>query len=515
MRNFLTIALALLLTEAAYGAVPLSFTHHGVLKENGELVNGSHNISAAIYDGNKLIAEKSDTISVESGLYTITIPNIDPTSIHEAASLQLAITIDGEELEPYLPINSVPYAITAQTSHSASSVNCERCITPDHLNFNALQDSSLPTCAEGELLRANGSLWECAPQVKIMTGKIGFNDGTSFVASLFGYKESEIVVPTPTINACACDTDNGPECSSSFTSIEDQGPKCFDKDGAAYHIFSRVPYALPIPGAAVLDGGFLGLGTGKPETPLHIRSASGENSYEAIVADTVPEILLEDLDGDDYKIKVDAGKLKVLKVNGSQANEVLSLGSDGLSVSGKIGNASLANNSVNSANIINLSIEGEDINKNTISVDKVIWGQFLNKIYPVGSIYLSFNLSTADQVATALGGGKWVRLDDNNTFWTASSNGGKKISAGLPNITGTLTSADNVDHAFLADELASVTGAFSVTGAGTKYGMSESSSVKWGYSSLSFSAKSSNSIYGASSTVQPPAYRVYAFQRTE
>lgn len=143
---------------------------------------------------------------------------------------------------------------------------------------------------------------------------------------------------------------------------------------------------------------------------------------------------------------------------------------------------------VNVNNVIN------DINS------KLDTSALLDKIYPVGSIYLSINnVSPASFI-----GGTWTPLPNNQALWLVTSGAGSSISAGLPNITGNLN--------FYAYDLANnKSGCFS-------------SSWRWGSGAggsgndagkIEFNASNSNSIYGNSNTVQPPAYKVYGWRRTE
>ena len=131
---------------------------------------------------------------------------------------------------------------------------------------------------------------------------------------------------------------------------------------------------------------------------------------------------------------------------------------------------------------------------------KVTVSDLLSKVYPVGSVYLSINNTSP---ASFLGG-NWEMLAANYALWTATSNAGTTIAAGLPNITGYLQSCthdSNPDDGKLFTnsnyETANI--------AGSK-----------GYYKLSrhnFNASKSNSIYGNSSIVQPPAYKIYAWKR--
>ena len=95
-------------------------------------------------------------------------------------------------------------------------------------------------------------------------------------------------------------------------------------------------------------------------------------------------------------------------------------------------------------------------------------------------------------------------------FVEGSATAGTVKSAGLPNITGRLASKNNVNDVrnidqFLADRLSEVSGAFSVEGEGTKKVIDDGSTGGMGYDALNFNASASNSIYGSSNTVQPPA----------
>lgn len=134
----------------------------------------------------------------------------------------------------------------------------------------------------------------------------------------------------------------------------------------------------------------------------------------------------------------------------------------------------------------------------------------LEYIYPVGSIYMSTNnVSPASFL-----GGTWTPLDEGYTLWTTktSGQGGAKISAGLPNITGTtpmLNSLWNyVDATPFNGEL---TGAmYSYTGVYNGPGPTGSDKCQ---TRIGFDASKSNSIYGNSTTVQPPAIKVYMWER--
>ena len=127
----------------------------------------------------------------------------------------------------------------------------------------------------------------------------------------------------------------------------------------------------------------------------------------------------------------------------------------------------------------------------------------LNKVYPIGAVYLSVNTTSP----ATLFGGTWVELSSGNALWVTSvsaGNAGQTISAGLPNITGSIT----VDAQY---NLCAADGAFSMS---TQSGDRNNGSTAQTKPKYSFDASRSNAIYGNSTTVQPPAIRVYAWKRT-
>lgn len=130
----------------------------------------------------------------------------------------------------------------------------------------------------------------------------------------------------------------------------------------------------------------------------------------------------------------------------------------------------------------------------------------LGKIYPVGSIYMSVNnVSPASFL-----GGTWTPLEAGRTLWTTTTagQGGTPLEAGLPNIMG------------LVEAVITTTGSGALVSSGlannnTPDYFDYDSGGGWGQARLlGFDASESNSIYGNSTTVQPPAIRVYMWRRT-
>lgn len=118
-------------------------------------------------------------------------------------------------------------------------------------------------------------------------------------------------------------------------------------------------------------------------------------------------------------------------------------------------------------------------------------------IYPIGSVFATTGNAPAR--------GTWEEIAQGRTLQGADANhaAGTTIEAGLPNIKNTIK---NILH----DGVDTYNGALRLT--------HEAGEVNWGQSffrgALTFDASFANPIYGASSTVQPPAYVVHFYRRT-
>ena len=165
--------------------------------------------------------------------------------------------------------------------------------------------------------------------------------------------------------------------------------------------------------------------------------------------------------------------------------------------------AQLSNTVINGSLSVNGDVSGEGI---------------INLIYPIGSIYISVN-STDPKILFGIG--TWVKLPNNYTLWSCDSgaydgtNG--TIPAGLPNISGKLEYRNPSDNGALFGLL---TGAFTIEERMSSTSWNNSLQMKSGSNNLSklfFDANrgaSVQGIYGNSSTVQPPAIKVYMWRRT-
>ena len=145
----------------------------------------------------------------------------------------------------------------------------------------------------------------------------------------------------------------------------------------------------------------------------------------------------------------------------------------------------------------------DEVNEVDTKISLVV-SSLLSDIYPVGSIYIG----TQDvcPLSTLISGSDWTLVSARKALWTSDgTNANTTITAGLPNITGTVAASWSNDT--------NTTGAFKSEGNDPYSSMGGDSG--WNNSSWSsFDASRSNSIYGNSATVQPPAYVVNVWRRT-
>lgn len=126
--------------------------------------------------------------------------------------------------------------------------------------------------------------------------------------------------------------------------------------------------------------------------------------------------------------------------------------------------------------------------------------------HPVGSLYISENATSPASFI----GGTWERIED-CTIWGASDThpAGTKLEAGLPNIAAQVN-----DMLFSSSEPYITSDVFKPLFNGFINGyVSESGSSGVYRSNVQLKASLGNSIYGNSTTVQPPASCMYIWRR--
>lgn len=126
----------------------------------------------------------------------------------------------------------------------------------------------------------------------------------------------------------------------------------------------------------------------------------------------------------------------------------------------------------------------------------------LKAIYPIGSIYIG--TQSECPMETLIPDSEWRLVSSGRALWTGDgSNGNSTIEAGLPNITGECGSGGR-------GIITTASGCFQIT---AKQG-TVSTNTPNERGNIIFDASRSNSIYGNSTTVQPPAYVVNVWRRT-
>jgi len=134
----------------------------------------------------------------------------------------------------------------------------------------------------------------------------------------------------------------------------------------------------------------------------------------------------------------------------------------------------------------------------------------VNLIYPVGSIYISNTDSVDPNVI--FNGSVWTKLDSGYVLWNDTDGGGGTIRDGLPNITGRET-GNIMAHSHGTNNLTLKNGCLTWYGAGKAPSVFQGGSGN-AYGNLVVDFSKLNSIYGQSDVVQPPAYKIVAWQRT-
>lgn len=141
------------------------------------------------------------------------------------------------------------------------------------------------------------------------------------------------------------------------------------------------------------------------------------------------------------------------------------------------------------------------------AVNKQTFDNTLATLYPVGSIYIG--TQNTCPLETLISGSTWQLVATDKALWGGDgSNANTTIAAGLPNITGNIS-----DMSSNSNGSSTFTGAFKKNSGGTGHGHG-GTEYRQGTNNVSFNASLSNSIYGNSTTVQPPAYRVNVWRRT-
>lgn len=181
--------------------------------------------------------------------------------------------------------------------------------------------------------------------------------------------------------------------------------------------------------------------------------------------------------------------------------------SDIASLSNEISGFDLTKADVNGSALNTFAVKDPVNSSDAVNKGYVL--DLLKSIYPVGSIYIG-TTSTCPMSSLF---GTWSLVSSGKALWTGNgSNANTTIAAGLPNITGHTRNGspdDGIISWYFTNGVfytkPSSAPAPNVENTG---GSSTENKNLW------FDASRSNSVYGNSSTVQPPAYVVNVWRRT-
>ena len=165
--------------------------------------------------------------------------------------------------------------------------------------------------------------------------------------------------------------------------------------------------------------------------------------------------------------------------------------------------------------IVPKPVSGE---QNSVLFGNSTWKAFsdiIDLIHPVGSLFITYT-STAADPNNLFSGTTWEALTGGYVLWNDTDGGGGTISAAIPNIKGTL----GVN--FLTHCAGNVETDWSTTSGCLKFTHNSDQIGSWPtggsdsspYGKLEINFSKGNSIYGNSSTVQPPVTRVVVWKRT-
>ena len=206
------------------------------------------------------------------------------------------------------------------------------------------------------------------------------------------------------------------------------------------------------------------------------------------------------------------------------AGDLINIGSDGRTVS--------VNNNISQGyrGLVGIEPTGSGnkrrlVEKTVTIPDPYLTQKMFDQLYPIGSVYITVSSEKPFQGYPGIVS-DWKQIAKGQVLWGCTNDGEilDEREAGLPNITGTFSDAafPNTDEpwTFLDGKHLTTTGAIkhyaSIHGkwrglntSAACYNNNESGSVP----GFQFNASLSNSIYGKSPTVQPPALVVKIWQR--
>ena len=131
--------------------------------------------------------------------------------------------------------------------------------------------------------------------------------------------------------------------------------------------------------------------------------------------------------------------------------------------------------------------------------------------WPVGSIYISTSLSTADAVRNKLGCGEWISVNKDKVLWSVTSNANNLLTACVPEVAGWFHANKELD--FTANG-----NLFSVAQSNGNFALGNNSNSST-YCKITANFSAYNSIWGACgagvNTIRPTSVAVYMWKRCD
>ncbi len=124
-----TFAMILGITTVGKAAVPGQINHQGYLTDDtGAPINGDVELYFTLYDGElggtAVWSEGPMTVTVSNGIFQVVLGETTPlTPDHFSGLRWLAVTVNGEPLEPREPVVSAPFAIESQNADTVDGVD--------------------------------------------------------------------------------------------------------------------------------------------------------------------------------------------------------------------------------------------------------------------------------------------------------------------------------------------------------------------------------------------------------
>ena len=158
-------------------------------------------------------------------------------------------------------------------------------------------------------------------------------------------------------------------------------------------------------------------------------------------------------------------------------------------------------------------VNADDVSGNLFSNDMQIPWQLAScdANWPVGSIYISTSLSTAEAVKNTLGCGEWIAVNQDNVLWSVSSNANNLLTACVPEVAGWFHANKELD--FTANG-----NLFSVAQSNGNFALGNNGNSST-YCKITANFSAYNSIWGACgagvNTIRPTSVAVYMWKRCD